>query len=298
MFLKKKGEKMKKNYAGGVLAVALLLSGVRVLADLSFVDEKFGDFLVRFVPDADRDGFSSYYQKFSNLLAGGKEVEVTAEKTFKRAMAYLQKDHTDWFKEIAEKAKTARAGGTKAVKQLQGIQIFLARYSAYKDFLVVRSRTKTPDLPGFIDQKFDDFIARFVFRDHREKFANYYARLTRELAMSDDGRKKETFRYLNSRALENLSNNHAEWYSELASYLAGVKAAGGEQNSAKFEVARRFLRRYGAYCEYQKIEVGHVRGDLPQEEQSSGLFAQIGSFFSGIGQTFVGWFGFGERTTA
>jgi hypothetical protein len=280
------------------LGVLLAASVLRVVAgvDLSFIDEKFDAFLVRIVPEADRSLFSNYYGKISALLNAG-DAEITHDELFKRALAHLKKEHKDWFSVIntciKEKVKK------KDDPILQKVQTFLTRYGVYRDFLDARKsvgKIKKLQLPDFVDEKFVDFVNRVVPQDERDIFSLYYARLSSETAKGDSSQIKATHSYLFAKALDSLKVDRPEWFKQMAQFLSNMDITGDQKLDEKIEKAQLFLRRYGAYQEF--LEIKDV--DIAQEEKKSegGILAQIGSFFSNMGQTIAGWFGFGVTKTA
>ena len=88
-----------------------------------------------------------------------------------------------------------------------------------------------------------------------------------------------------------MKYTHPDWHNILVSYSSEDQKY--IQMNPVVARARLFLRRYGAYQEF--LENRALAGVT--EEPRSGMFTQIGSFFSNIGKTVAGWFGFGVTQT-
>ncbi len=263
---------------------------------IDFIDEKFDAFLERIVAKNDRALFSNYYGKISALLNAGGDEDINYEGFFKKALANLKRDHSDWF-DIVDRCIKERPK-KKDDPLLQKVQTFLTRYGVYCDFLDIRKQALAErNLPNFVDGKFEDFINRVVAQDDRDLFALYYARLSEETTRGDSSKIRATHSYFFSKALEDMKKNKPEWFKEISQFLSGAKITGDTQVDSKIEKAQLFLRRYGAYQEFCEIK-DFDRKHEDKIAEKRGVLAQIGTLFSNIGKTVAGWFGFGVAKSA
>lgn len=144
---------------------------------------------------------------------------------------------------------------------------------------------------SFIDQKFDDFTKRVVAGKDQQKFAAYYSKLVNELMREDELKKRETYRYLFSKALNALKSDSNEWYQEISNFLSIHKGISSQNKNNNLVKVQTFLRRYGAYAAFQEVENSQLLRPEHQERViRAGIFSQIGAFFSQITKSVVTWF--------
>jgi len=146
----------------------------------------------------------------------------------------------------------------------------------------------------FLDKQFDDFLIRFVAIEDHKTFWNYYEKIMNSLKYVDTATKNNTTMYLFRKAFHALKKEHRAWYDEIASYGSQAQVTGDKHKDGITAQYYTFLGRYGAYQEFLSKK---VRGKK-KEWGNPGIIAQVGSFFSGFGQTVAGWFGFGATKSA
>ena len=146
----------------------------------------------------------------------------------------------------------------------------------------------------FLDKRFDDFLTRFVAVEDHKTFGHYYEKIMNSFKYVDTATRNNTNRYLFRKAFHVLEKEHCTWYDEIASYGAQAQVTGDTHKDDITAQYYTFLRRYGAYQEFlSKKGWGEKK-----ERVSPSIITQIGSFFSGLGQTVAGWFGFGATKSA
>jgi len=146
----------------------------------------------------------------------------------------------------------------------------------------------------FLDKQVDDFLIRFVAVEHHKTFENYYEKIMNSLKYVDTETKNNTTLYLFHKAFHALKKEHRTWHDEIASYGEQAQVTGDKDKDDMIMQYYTFLGRYGAYQEFLSKKVWGEKN----ERLSPGIIAQVGSFFSGLGQTVAGWFGFGATKSA
>ncbi|MCK5633113.1 hypothetical protein KAH94_05145 [bacterium] len=265
---------------------------VKAQNDLVFINETLDEFFNHFVAKKDQNLFAQYYNKISVLLQEEKSGEALNKDLFKLGLVQLKFDHRNWFDAInfcIEQSKKQ-----KNDNELKKVQIFLTRYGAYQDFLRIKEKLKQKNIvPNFFDNEFDDFSNRVVDNDYKGLFKAYYIRLSQDVSQGSKEKIKATNTYLLSKALESLENDKKDWFDAVSIFLSSVELQEDKENNIDLQQAQLFLRRYGAYQEF--LEIKDV--DVLQQESTS-FIANVGSFFSNVGQTVAGWFGFGAAKSA
>lgn len=150
-------------------------------------------------------------------------------------------------------------------------------------------KAEAPKSLSFVDDKFSDFLNRIVVEDDREIFASYYISLSEDVSKKDEAKIKRTYNYLFEKALSALERDQKEWFKEMRVFLEDPK-----QDESTLKEAQLFLRRYGAYQEF--VDIKNI--EIERQKTPIGVFATVGNFFSRVGQTVSGWFGFGATKQA
>lgn len=143
---------------------------------------------------------------------------------------------------------------------------------------------QTP-LFGFIDEKFDPFLARFVAPNDQKTFAKQYDDLVfkhrkalREkgvLSKSQTKRKEELMQL----GWDGFTIKHPEWSEKIKPYVS--KNYAGTQREETQKVVRKFLFRFGVYEDF-------LRG---KAQTSNGMMAKARSYVRGVGGKVAHWFG-------
>jgi len=280
-----------KKYSNFIVlfGVACVATAGQVCAksDLSFVDAQFSGFLDRVVQKNEHDEFLRFFTTFTQRFSAKEQdkQEIIRTELFTKALYYLKRDKTPWYESVNQCVAEGKERGDQAGDDLQKVQIFLSRYGAYMAFLETKAKTAREQrpLPEFVKKQFHDFVAYVVPQKDQERFTRYYTKVMGEITKAGEPMKEATLAYLSNRAVAALQAERVEWHNAIQPYLVD-----------KNEFVQLFLQRYGAYQEF--LEIRALRGQ--SESDGQGMFASIGSYFSNVGTTIAGWFGFGQTQAA
>jgi len=148
-----------------------------------------------------------------------------------------------------------------------------------------------------------EFIAIHMPMEDQLGFNNYYQALTELLNTSDEQKQNNTFKYLYELALRDLKENHKDWFDHIQPLIQKKAQATPDRDQHRLDLAN-FLRRYGAYQEYQKNRTVLAARFAPEQAlvaqiktEEPGFWSTISSYVSKVTDTVAGWFGFNKTET-
>lgn len=112
------------------------------------------------------------------------------------------------------------------------------------------------------------FLTVVAKEEEKPEFRSYYSKFLEKQSRQRKVSKRRQLRRYRSRALQDLSEHHLDWYRELEPYLSELDdASDGARKS------RLFLTRYANFLEYRESKLPQAAGWW---DTSKGYFKQFG----------------------
>ena len=107
---------------------------------------------------------------------------------------------------------------------------------------------------SFLTQDFKGFVNSLVPAKQREKFADYYGRVSAQIkSRSKQEEKRELAYQLRQTALDSLKTNHRTWSRDIEAFLTDPHFLDADYDAER-EKLRDFLSWYGALEKFQEMQ--------------------------------------------
>lgn len=147
------------------------------------------------------------------------------------------------------------------------------------------------DVLSFLTGDFKEFVNTTIPAPQRERYADYYAKVTAQIKSKKEAERLELSYTLRQTALDALKNQHRSWASDINAFLNDPHYLDAAFDTERGKL-RDFLSWYGAYEKFQ--EAGTVKEKRAKTEvakfDSSKMMDSVRTQMAKAKDKISGWF--------